>query len=103
MLKSLLLRLSWWIDLWYNKKGLWPNSWGWIRIFFPYSSLFYVASIQHDIWYSNWYLKKDKIRVDNMFFLMMLIVSKNYIQRFFARFYFYMVKFFWFLYFNYKN
>lgn len=90
-------------DLGKNKPWLWPNSWGKIRILFPYHSLFYQASVWHDIWYTRGWNNQDKQRVDELFYKMMKWVSKNHLQNWFASLYYFLVKQYWYKYFNYKN
>jgi len=69
----------------------------------PYAKLFRVAARFHDIGFLNGWSEDDKKRIDLMFLRLMLAVSKNSLQRFFAYLYYYLVHYFWFLFFRYKK
>jgi hypothetical protein len=85
------MRLSYW------KQWIGPNSWGILRYLLPYNKLFHWAAVLHDNLY---YISYNKQRADDMFYRAMLWVSHNSLQRIFARIYYFLVKNFWFLFYN---
>ena len=85
------MRLSYW------NKWLWPNQLGILRYLLPYNKLFHWSAILHDNLYEISFNKK---RADEMFLKSMLAISNNKIQRTFAFIYYYLVKIFWFLFYN---
>ena len=87
------MRLSYW------NKWLWPNKLGIFRYLLPYNKLFHWSAILHDNLYEISFNKK---RADKMFYKSMLAVSSNKMQRIFAFIYYYLVKKFWFLFYNNK-
>lgn len=92
-----MLNLSKWMS------GLGPNSWGWFRIFLPYSILFYESSCMHDLKYTEWWEEINKVYADFEFLKHNLEKSKTKLQRFFAKFYYFLVNKYWYYYFNYKK
>ena len=85
------MRLSYW------KKWIGPNQLGILRYLLPYNKLFHWSAVLHDNLYS---ISFNKERADKIFLKSMLWVSKNIIQIFFAYLYYYLVKNFWFLFYN---
>ena len=92
-----MLDLSKWMS------GLGPNNWWKIRVILPYSERFYIPACYHDIGYDEWISEEDKSKVDQKFYFDMLCECENKIQNKIAYFYYYMVKCYWYLYFNYKK
>lgn len=87
------MRLSYW------NQGIGPNSWWVIRYLLPYNKLFHYAACIHDKLYTiSW----EKHKADEMFYRMMLAVSKTRTQIIFAKIYYKLVVLFWDYYFNYK-
>lgn len=89
------MRLSYW------NIGLWPNTLGLLRYTLPYNGVFHIASKFHDVGYGRWWNENDRQRIDEMFYRLMLAVSTNIIQRFFAKLYYKLVQKFWYKYFTY--
>lgn len=80
---------------------LWPNSWWYIRILIPYQGLFFDEACEHDILYSWWWTKEDKIFADIQFYLWCLNKSENILQFYISSLYYYWVKYQWHRFFNY--
>jgi hypothetical protein len=91
------------LDLSEWNTGIAPDNWGWFRIIIPYQKLFYQARKYHDIAFSRWWDRNDLIKANEMFYRMCLRVSKTYLQKKIAWLYFFLVKSYWYKYFNYKN
>lgn len=82
--------------------GIWPNSFWYIRILFPYGGLFYEPALSHDKKYTEWWTETDRNIADSIFYSECLLKSKNNLQIFVGFIYYLLVREFWFLYFTYK-
>ena len=91
-----------WLDLWKNKPGVWPNAWGWIRLILPYQKLFYESASMHDKYYTLGWNILDKNRADIQFLKGCLNASNSTLSKCFAYLYFYSVYIFWFLFYFWK-
>lgn len=89
------MRLSKW------NTGIWPNQWWLLRYALPYNGVFHIGARFHDIWYERWWDENDRQRIDEMFYRLMLSVSTNLLQRFFAKLYYKLVQKFGYKYFTY--
>jgi hypothetical protein len=91
-----MLDLSKWMS------WLWPNSWGWVRITLPYSDRFYAPACYHDLWYTEGGNEEDKNRIDLKFYFDCLCECDSNMSEAIAYIYYYILKCYWYLYFNYK-
>jgi len=85
------------LRLWFWNNGLWPNIIWPIRYLLPYNKRFHNPAVLHDIQYWIW---KNKKQSDYIFYRLCLWLSKNRIQKIFAKIYFILVDKFWFLFFK---
>lgn len=84
--------------LWFWKKWLGPNIFWIIRYLLPYNKLFHHAAVLHDNLY---YISYNKERADKMFLKIMIVLSQwNIIKLLFAYLYYYLVKIFWFIFYD---
>ena len=84
-----------WLDLWKNKPGVWPNIFGWFRILIPGQKIFFTPALYHDLEYTLWWNELDKNKADLKFYKWCLENSKTKFQKKLAWFYFYSLKMFW--------
>ena len=87
-----------WLDLSKWMSWIGPNSWGSIRHLLPYHKAFHKCWCFHDQQYTLWVLPKKYI--DDKF-LEMMLGTKTWKP--FAFLYYFLVKMFWWLFFNNKQ